>query len=224
MVFDTVHCLFEQSGTFKKAFEELGYKAIDYDINKTENVDVVVDLFQQIFLTDMEMAQTIFDDIKKDDLVIAFFPCTYFSDQSTINSRCDSPQQKKWSMEKKLKYSINNMENRMLFYKYLSTLCLIAIKKGFRLIIENPYGNINFLKKYFPVKPGLVIKDRMEMGDIYKKPTQFFFINCEPKFKLYNSCFVKVDDKKTIEKSGGFARSVISSAFAKNFIETYIVD
>ena len=40
MVFDTVHCLFEQSGTFKKAFEELGYKAIDYDINKTENVDV----------------------------------------------------------------------------------------------------------------------------------------------------------------------------------------
>ena len=83
---------------------------------------------------------------------------------------------------------------------------------------------VSHLKQYFPVKPGLVIKDRMEMGDIYKKPTQFFFINCEPKFKLYNSCFVKVDDKKTIKKTGGFARSVISLAFAKNFIETYIVD
>lgn len=223
MVFDIVHCLFEQSGTFKKVFEELGYKAIDYDIHKTENVDVVVDLFEQIFLSYMEMTQTIFDDIKKDDLIIAFFPCTYFSDQNQLLSRGDNFGQKKWSMEKKLKYSIDNMENRMLFYKYLVTLCLIAIKKGFRLIIENPYGKINFLKQYFPVKPGLVIKDRMEMGDVYKKPTQFFFINCEPEFKLYGNCFVKVDDQKTIENSGRFTRSVISSAFAKNFIETYII-
>lgn len=224
MIFDTVHCLFERSGTFKKVFEKLGYKAIDYDINKTENVDVVIDLFEQIFLCYMEMKQTIFDDIKKNDLVIAFFPCTYFSDQNQLSSRGDGCGQKKWSMEKKLKYSIDNMEKRMLFYKYLATLCLIAIKKGFRLIIENPYGKVNFLKQFFPIKPGLVIKDRMKMGDIYKKPTQFFFINCEPEFKLYSSCFVKVDDQKTIEKSGGFARSVISSAFAKNFIETYIVD
>lgn len=224
MVFDTVHCLFEQSGTFKKAFEELGYKAFDYDINKTENVDVVVDLFEQIFLADMEKTQTIFDSIKKTDLVIAFFPCTYFSDQSQLSSRGDGFRQQKWSIEKKLKYSMDKMEKRMLFYKYLSTLCLIAIKKDFRLIIENPYGTGNFLKQYFPVKPKLVIKDRMEMGDVYKKPTQFFFINCEPEFKLYGNCFVKVDEQKTIEKSGGFARSVISSAFAKNFIETYIVD
>lgn len=223
MVFDTVHCLFEQSGTFKKAFEELGYKAIDYDINKTENVDVVIDLFEQIFLTDMEMTQTIFDDIKKDDLIIAFFPCTYFSDQNQLSSRGDSYGQEKWSMEKKLKYSIDNMENRMLFYKYLTALCLIAIKKGFRLIIENPYGKANFLKQFFPIKPGLVIKDRRKMGDVYKKPTQFFFINCKPEFKLYGKCFVKVDDQKTIEWSSGFDRSVISAAFAKNFIETYIV-
>lgn len=223
MVFDTVHCLFEQSGTFKKAFEELGYKAIDYDINKTENVDVVIDLFEQIFLTDMEMAQTIFDDIKKDDLIIAFFPCTYFSDQSQLLSRGDNYGQKEWSIEEKLKYSMDKMEKRMLFYKYLSTLCLIAIKKDFRLIIENPYGKVNFFKHFFPIKPGLVIKDRREMGDMYKKPTQFFFINCEPEFKLCGNCFIKVDGQKTIEKSRGFARSVISSAFAKNFIETYIV-
>ena len=223
MVFDTVHCLFEQSGTFKKAFEELGYKAVDYDINKTENVDVVIDLFEQIFLCYMEMNQTIFDDIKKTDLVIAFFPCTYFSDQSQLSSRGDCHGQEKWSMEKKLKYSIDNMEKRMLFYKYLATLCLIAIKKGFRLIIENPYGKVNFLKQFFPVKPELVIKDRRKIGDIYKKPTQFFFINCEPEFKLYGDCFVKVDDPKNIEDASGFARSVISSAFAKNFIETYIV-
>lgn len=223
MVFDTVHCLFEQSGTFKKVFEELGYRAIDYDIHKTENVDVVINLFEQINLADMEMTQTIFDAIKKNDLVVAFFPCTYFSDQSQLLSRGDNYGQKEWSTEKKLKYSMDNMENRMLFYKYLCTLCLIAIKKGFRLIIENPYGKVNFLKHFFPIKPELVIKDRREMGDIYEKPTQFFFINCEPEFKLCGNCFIKVDGQKTIGRTHGFNRSVISAAFAKNFIETFII-
>ena len=223
MVFDTVHCLFEQSGTFKKVFERLGYRAIDYDIHKTENVDVVVDLFEQIFLEYMEMEKTIFDGIKKTDLVIAFFPCTYFSDQSQLLSRGDSYWQKKWNVEEKLKYSMDKMEKRMLFYKYLSTLCLIAVKKDFRLIIENPYGKVNFLKQFFPIKPGLVIKDRRKMGDIYEKPTQFFFINCEPEFKLYGDCIVKIDEQKSIEKSHGFARSVISEDFAKNFIETFII-
>lgn len=62
------------------------------------------------------------------------------------------------------------------------------------------------------------------MGDVYKKPTQFFFINCKPEFKLYGDCVVKVDDQKTIERTHGFTRSIISAAFAKNFIKTYIVD
>lgn len=84
MTFNKVHCLFEQSGTFKKVFQELGHKTFDYDINKTKNVDVQVDLFEQIFLADAEMTQTIFDGIEKDDLVFAFFPCTYFSDQSQL--------------------------------------------------------------------------------------------------------------------------------------------
>lgn len=224
MVFNTVHCLFEQSGTFKKAFEKLGHKAFDYDINKTENVDVVIDLFEQIFLTDMEMTQTIFDGIKKDDLIIAFFPCTYFSDQNQLLSRGDNFGQKEWSMEKKLKYSTDNMEKRMTFYKYLCTLCLIAIKKGFRLIIENPYGTVNFLKQFFPIKPGLIIKDRRTMGDFYKKPTQFFFVNCEPEFKLHGEYFSTMGSKKTIERTQGFNRSIISPAFAENFIKTYIID
>lgn len=31
-----VHCLFEQSGTFKKEFLKLGFKAYDYDILRSE--------------------------------------------------------------------------------------------------------------------------------------------------------------------------------------------
>lgn len=41
-----VHCLFEQSGTFKNEFKKLGYESFDYDIqNDFGETDYVVDLF-----------------------------------------------------------------------------------------------------------------------------------------------------------------------------------
>lgn len=44
-----VHCLFEQSGTFKKEFIKLGIPAEDYDIqNEFGETDHVVDLFENI--------------------------------------------------------------------------------------------------------------------------------------------------------------------------------
>ena len=224
MVFNKVHCLFEQSGTFKKAFEELGYNAIDYDINKTENVDVVVDLFTQIFLANQEKESVVFDNISQDDLVIAFFPCTYFSDQSQLLSRGDSYGLKEWSEKKKLEYSMKQMQERSSFYTFLCSLCLIAIKRGFKLIIENPYGKVNFLKHFFPLKPEVVLLDRRKMGDFYKKSTQFFFINCVPEFKLWNECAGTMGKQKRIEDYKGFARSIISPTFAKNFIKTYITN
>ena len=224
MVFNTVHCLFEQSGTFKKAFKELGYKAIDYDINKTKNVDVITNLFYQIYLKNTEDEKSIFNGINKDDLVIAFFPCTYFSDQSQLLSRGDNYGQKEWSEKQKLEYSMKQMQERQGYYSNLCNLCLIAIEKGFKLIIENPYGKVNFLKQFFPIKPSLVINDRKTMGDFYKKPTQFFFINCKPEFKLHGGCFSTMNSEKTIEKTSGFNRSIISPDFAENFIKTYIID
>lgn len=45
----TVHCLFEQSGTFKNAFEKYGIEAYDYDIqNEFGETDYVIDLFEEI--------------------------------------------------------------------------------------------------------------------------------------------------------------------------------
>ena len=52
MVFDKVHILFEQSGTFKKVFEVNGYDVTEYDVEKTENVDFDTDIFAEI---DLEM-------------------------------------------------------------------------------------------------------------------------------------------------------------------------
>lgn len=44
-----VHCLFEQSGTWKNAFKSLGYEAEDYDVlNTYGETDNEVDLFSEI--------------------------------------------------------------------------------------------------------------------------------------------------------------------------------
>lgn len=44
-----VHCLFEQSGTFKNEFINLGINAYDYDIqNEFNQTDYVIDLFKEI--------------------------------------------------------------------------------------------------------------------------------------------------------------------------------
>ena len=44
-----VHCLFEQSGTFKNEFIKLGIPAEDYDIqNNFGETDHVIDLFAEI--------------------------------------------------------------------------------------------------------------------------------------------------------------------------------
>lgn len=79
-----VHCLFEQSGTFKKAFKEHGIDAEDYDIlNDFGETDHVVDLFEQIDRGG-QGAESIFDDIKQDDLIFAFFPCTRFMEVNAL--------------------------------------------------------------------------------------------------------------------------------------------
>ena len=46
---ETVHCLFEQSGTFKNEFKSFGINAMDYDIlDDFGETDHVIDLFAEI--------------------------------------------------------------------------------------------------------------------------------------------------------------------------------
>lgn len=79
-----VHCFFEQSGTFKNEFIKLGIPAEDYDIqNNFEETDHVTDLFKAIEDA-YDDKPSIFDGITNDDLIMAFFPCIYFSDMSEI--------------------------------------------------------------------------------------------------------------------------------------------
>lgn len=69
-----VHLFFEQSGTFKNEFKKMGYDAYDYDIqNNFGETDYTDDLFKAI--EDAYNGKpSLFDNISKDDLIIAFFP------------------------------------------------------------------------------------------------------------------------------------------------------
>lgn len=224
MIFDKVHILFEQSGTFKKVFAAYGYNVTEYDIKETENVDLSTDIFAEIDLEFNNKSNSLFSNINENDLVFAFFPCTYFSDQSQLLSRGDNFGQKSWSEKQKLEYSMKQANKRSKFFNYLCKLCIIAIDRGFKLIIENPYGKINFLKWYFPIRPELIITDRRSYGDFFKKPTQFFFINCVPEFKLFQGADKTKIVTKRIEDKRGIDRSLISPVFAENFCKQFIFD
>lgn len=223
MLDKTAHCLFEQSGTFKNEFKKLGFDAFDYDIlDDFGETDFVVDLFEQI-----QMAyygkRSIFDDMKKDDIVMAFFPCTRFENQIAMSFRGQQYQDRDKDAEFLLNRAIGLEDERAKFYKQLCALIVVCLRKGLQLIIENPYSTQSYIYQYLPIRPSIIILDRSLYGDFYKKPTMFYFVNLEPKnnIPLYVDL---VGETKQIEKTcNKVERSLISPQFAKNFINFYIL-
>ena len=130
MKINKVHCLFEQSGTFKNEFQKLGIPAEDYDIlNNFGETDHVVDLFAEIDKA-YEGMESIFDQIGKDDLVIAFFPCTRFEAQIQMAFRGERPNERNWSDEKKLEQSMKLHEELHALYMRISELFTICMRGG----------------------------------------------------------------------------------------------
>ena len=234
-----VWCLFEQSGTFKNAFKELGYEAYDVDIlNDFQQTDYLLDIFAHIKaeVSDKANKSTIFDNISKDDLVFAFFPCTKFTEKHYLNTRCESFFFKKWDDFKRLEYTQKMISETYNNYITLCHLFEIALKKGFKMVVENPAANPHFLKDFFPFKPMITIKDRSKYGDIYKKPTNFWFVNFKPSFNFIFENIEKkpvpIVNKKEIGFSGvqskrakeaQVERSLISPEFAKRFIKEFVL-
>lgn len=101
------------------------------------------------------------------------------------------------------------------------------------MIIENPYNPPNYLVMFFPIKPKVIIKDRYAEGDYFKKPTQFFFVNCEPEqnvvfepvefVKLLKVKHINEDNHIDEDYSRQVQRSLIHPQFAARFIKTYIL-
>ena len=217
------HCLFEQSGTFKNEFKKLGYEAYDYDIqDEFGETDYICDLFVDIDCA-YQNKESIFDDINHEDTIIAFFPCIRFEDQIQMAFRGTQFQMKNWSTEEKLEYDLKLHKELSEFYEIITKLAIVCIRRQIPLIIENPYSTTHYLTKYWAIPAKVIDKDRTLRGDFYRKPTQYWFINCEPKYNMIFEAYV-MNDVKTIENtSNKTERSLISSDYANRFIREFIL-
>ena len=226
------HCFFEQSGTFKNEFKKLGYEAYDYDIlNDFGQTDYVIDLFKEI-RGGYNGEPSIFDDIEKDDLIFAFFPCVRFSNQTYMWFQGTNASEKRWSDEQKLEYNLNLHHELNDMYSLVTKLAIICLRRSIPLIIENPYSKEHYLTRYWCIKPKVIDTDRRDRGDYYKKPTQFWFINCEPQNNLiFEAINMNANgwriDKVTKQQTGidqVVARSMIHQDYANRFIREFIID
>lgn len=217
------HCFFEQSGTFKNEFIKLGYKAFDYDIqNEFNETDFIIDLFVEIEKT-YEYKKSIFDDIEKDDMIIAFFPCIRFEDQIQMAFRGTQYQMKNWSNERKLENDLKLHKELSKLYELVTKLSIICLRKNIPLIIENPYSTTHYLTKYWAIPATLIDKDRTLRGDYYVKPTQYWFINCKPKYNMLFEAYSWNKKKEITKIRNKTERSLISKDYANRFIREFIL-
>lgn len=123
---------------------------------------------------------------------------------------------------------LERTKNRAYFYSLAIKLASVAKQRGIRLIIENPWSGIGYLRNNFVEDPKVIDMDRTLRGDYFKKPTAYWFLNCEPTMGLT----IQKDKKtKTIRKTKSASeaglcsedRSMISSDYARNFICDFIL-
>lgn len=225
-----VHCFFEQSGTFKQEFQKLGIPAEDYDIqNDFGQTDHVIDLFAEIENAYKD-EESVFDNISKDDLIMAFFPCVYFCDTSQMNFSWGAFNYRKKTVKEKTNLILQRDKNRAKFYRLAIKMIAVAEERGLRLVMENPWNANTYLKNNFIIPPTVIDMNRMKRGDYMIKPTAYWFIQCEPTIGLSYQ-YDKKKQKKIIKKCrhskvAGVCseeRSMISSDYARNFICDFII-
>lgn len=225
-----IHLLFEQSGVFKEEFKKLGYEAFDYDINNEYGkTDYRCDLYKEIE-EGYEGRESIFDRISEEDMVMAFFPCTRFENQCLLWFRGENYAQRKAKDTEKLMTDIRMHRELSRSYEVLSKLAILALRKGIKLVIENPYSEQHYLVRYWCLKPAVIDRDRRENGDYYKKPTQYYFIGFEPKNNLVFEAIDYVETRKQCEIGWESynvdrekERSEIHPQYANRFIRQYLI-
>ena len=218
-------CFFEQSGTFRDKFKELGIEAVDCDIqNEYGKTDYQIDLFKEIQKAH-KGGKSIFDKIDKDDLIFAFFPCTRFTKQAELLFNQVSKQFRNRGDYEKISAAMQaELERKDLFIMF-SKMVQVCLQKKIKIIIENPYSTNHYLVRYFPIKAKLIDMDRRDRGDYFNKPTQYYFINCEPSYNIDALFSVQTIQKitKRINSLGSKERSEISPEYAEQFIKEFIL-
>lgn len=220
MTVNFAHCLFEQSGTFKRAFEDLGIHARDYDIeNRFEQTDWRGDLFAEIENA-FKGKPSIFDYVAANDLLLVFFPCTYFCENNMLFFMGANVNYRGLTQSDKVLRILQRADERHACYVRLLELCYVCESRGLRAIIENPYNAHHYLRFNFPYKPAVIDMNRRRSGDFFPKPTQYIFVNCTPAGKRS----VQMDkERRFVRKERGINRSLISYDYAHNFICDHIL-
>ena len=133
------------------------------------------------------------------------------------------------AIDKKLEYAIKRHSELNKHYSLITKMAIIALKRGLKMVIENPYTQPHYLTEFWALKPRIIDKDRRQNGDAFKKPTQYWFLNFEPK---QNLVFEALDyyETKNIEWMKGSGkdrqrkRSEITPQYASRFIRQYLID
>lgn len=226
-----VHCFFEQSGTFKNEFIKLGIPAEDYDIqNNFGQTDHVIDLFEEIEKA-YDEKPSIFDSMTRDDLILAFFPCIYFSCMSQMLMSWTHRNYRNMDDKSKTDCILDRSANREKFFALAVKLHSICYQRNLRMIMENPWSEQTFLKQNFIAKPTIIDNDRTKRGDIFVKATAYWFINCKPTIRWGGRTYQpKVKGKNICQlqkgKQSGMCseeRSMIHPDYARNFICDFIL-
>ncbi len=168
-----------------------------------------------------------FDDITKDDLIIAFFPCIYFCQMSQYMQSINSINYRNLSEYQTIKKIIERQNNRNFFLQVLTKMTAICVKNNIRMIFENPITD-SFLNHYFLKPPSIKDMNRMIRGDYFVKPTGYWFWNCEPTNGFtyqFDKNQKKINECKEGIRAGlcSEERSMISPDYARNFICDFIL-
>lgn len=172
---------------------------------------------------------TIFDKMTKDGLIMAFFPCIYFEAMQANYYAMKTNNLYSLPRDKQYEVVIDRIGKRELFYKTIYKMYAVCDLRGLRMIIENPATKPHYLlhsSNFIP--PTFIDNDRTLRGDYFKKPTAYWFVNCEP---TYGKSYQQNKERRIIYKTksapkAGICseeRSLISSDYARNFVCDFII-
>lgn len=161
-------------------------------------------------------------------MIIAFFPCIYFSCLSQMGIYWGCTNYRKLSYKERTNEILKRVANREYFFGLAAKMLCVAQERGIRLIMENPWSQQTYLKANFILPPTMIDNNRRLRGDYFTKPTAYWFINCEPTYGFSEQCdkkSIRILDCKAGKEAGVCSeeRSMISPDYARNFICDFIL-
>ena len=94
----------------------------------------------------MRGGASVFDSITCNDLILAFFPCIYFSCMSQMEMSWGCHNYKGWTTRMKTDNILRRSKQRERFLELAIKMLTIAEERGLRLIMENPWSQQTYLK------------------------------------------------------------------------------